>query len=520
MKHFAATFGSSLGALCLALFPAGCIANNSASVSDDGGPGLPSEDGSAPLGDATLGDGSSEAAPPSDAPSSSDAPSDAGADAADAAPEPLVVVVTKGGAPEQGVSVVFDDATGAYLSTATTDAAGTVSQIVTAGSQVSVLIGTTLSPDVITFEDVAPGQTITVADTKAVTSATTETVLATLPAATAWDASTGEELVYAGNCESSAGTPLALSSTCVAGGVFPLLARAFQFDTNSEIGYTFQKNNVAVPDAGLPEDGGPLAVTMTQPWTTSSVTQTITAGALPAGLTASQVSFSGGYVEIAGGVPTTTNAVASSVGDAGFETYAYPVHTGFPDAVETAGSATVRGTGNEESVLASATYGATPTASQTTQVDLSKLPVITASTIDTADAGTIARPTIAWTTSAATTAAAGVVATFEWSLDVTDDAGSETVVGAWTIVAPATTTSVHAPALPAALSSYAPSTGATTYPVARVVAVQSTFFSDYAGLLAAVGSLPFLTSTSSQTSVPTLAAPGTVSFSGVYEALR
>ncbi len=73
------------------------------------------------------------------------APRDAPADVpVDAAPLPVTVTVIGPNGPESGVTIVFDDSTGALIGTATTSATGTVSQLLPAGSEVTAAFGTRL----------------------------------------------------------------------------------------------------------------------------------------------------------------------------------------------------------------------------------------------------------------------------------------------------------------------------------------------------------------------------------------
>jgi hypothetical protein len=93
-------------------------------------------DGAGPLVDATMPD----AGPSPEAELAPDAGT--GVDAAEdpAPPAPVTVVVRGPGGPESGKTIVFSDAAGALVATATTDAHGVAAQILPAGSQVTALL--------------------------------------------------------------------------------------------------------------------------------------------------------------------------------------------------------------------------------------------------------------------------------------------------------------------------------------------------------------------------------------------
>jgi hypothetical protein len=268
MKPVALFAGSSLAFLVLASIPVACVSSNASPNEDSGAPpgqdGAPPSEDAAPSGsDATLPDAGT------DAPEKDSATEDAG-------PQPLTVHVLLGLAPESGVLVVFQDASGAVVSSATTDATGSVSQLVTAGSQVTVALGTTLAPRLVTIQAVEPGDVLTLVDTPPA-STLAENVNVTLPAPT-WDASGATEYVYAAQCGTSAGSPVYVNPDCQLNGQFPLLAYA-QASGGQELAYTYQTGNA------LLEDGGTDAITVTRPWATSSVVEQLTTSSLPAGIT-------------------------------------------------------------------------------------------------------------------------------------------------------------------------------------------------------------------------------------------
>ena len=165
-----------------------------ACVGDDGAQ-LPSVDGgllvpdsSTPHADAT--------APGTDSGPANDAAPESDAGAVDSGPQPVTVRVVANGAPESGATIVFQDATGAVVTSGTTDATGSVTQLVTAGTQVTAVLGTAASPNLLTIEGVEPGDAITFVDTSAPSYVSAEfNVVAPTPT---WDAASTYENAYAG----------------------------------------------------------------------------------------------------------------------------------------------------------------------------------------------------------------------------------------------------------------------------------------------------------------------------------
>src|ERR1700728_3368888 len=110
---------SLVGLFGSASLPLACVSNASPPAPPELDSGLFGEDAALPGPDATI--------PVSD----SGTADSGGPDTAisDAGPQPLTLTVLVGGAPEPGVTIVFQDDTGVFLSTSTTDSAGTVTQI-------------------------------------------------------------------------------------------------------------------------------------------------------------------------------------------------------------------------------------------------------------------------------------------------------------------------------------------------------------------------------------------------------
>jgi hypothetical protein len=421
------------------------------------------------------------------------------------------------GAPESGVNVVFQDDTGAPISTSQTGTNGTVSQLVVAGSQVTVVLGTQQNPNLVTIQDVAPGDALTVVDTSASTSPPPfdYQVVTTLPAGS-WDAAAVAERVTVGACSDPIAYPVYLQPGCQSGGVFPLLATALDDTTDLEVAYTYQTGNPLIPDGGLPDGDTTIPVVVTRPWSTSTVSATISATNLPplpvdAG---AQGGYSATLIEVSGGIATSSSAGSPGGYDAGAQSNPFVVHSGYPDFVQAETLA------DRDSVYSSvvafiggATRSATPPASQTIPFDLSTLPLFNGTSILSDDGGVPAQPTVTWTTTGSLSAAAGIYISAQWNASSVTDAGTTYTNGTWTIIAPPTATSVQAPALSSPVAAWAPPAGAS-WNMPRMAAVQGSFFPGYPAFRAQVATLPLLQGY--EIVVPLLPANGTIYVSGIY----
>jgi hypothetical protein len=521
MKRVAWLLASAVGVLGLATSPLGCFSSTGAPPEEpDSTP--PPQDGAPPADDATTTPPADAGAPPADSGAKDSGPVDAGADAVviDAGPLPLTLTVLQGGAPEPGVNVVFQDETGAVVTTAVTDTAGTVSQLVVAGSQVTALLGTAGEPNPVTIQGVAPGDALTIADPTSSGSAPgSENVTVTLPAPT-WDGSSVYESAYAGSCYNPVTYPLYLYSDCqTAAGEFPLLAVAVDTTTQEEIAYTYQLGNVAQPEGGLPDGATSLPVVVTRPWETSAATATI-AATNPPGLpydggttsTANDVQLF--YYESAEGLLTSSpTALGATIDDAGTQVQTFTMHPGYPDFIQAEVTDTAN-TSNGEVFAGAATRVAAQATSLATSFDLSTLPAITGTGLDTADGGMPLQPTVTWTSSGSLAPANGIYVSAQWFSATSTDGGIVYASGTWTVLAPPTSTGVHLPSLPASLSEWAPAPTASFNTSPRVAAVQASFVSGYAGFRAQFGAMPLLSGW--QLTVPTLPVNGTVYVVGFY----
>ena len=514
MKHLAWLVVSPVAALGLATLPAGCFSSDTPPGPDSGALDDSGEDSALPTPDATMpsvdsgpGDaGKDTATAPVDAADAADARADA---VVDAGPLPVTVTVLLGAAPEPGVAVVFQDATGAVLSTATTDATGTVSQLVASGSQVTAVLGTATFPNLVTIQDVVPGDTLTLVDEVPSSASNSNSVTVTLPAAT-WDAA-AMIYTYAGRCGNTSGYPVFVSVDCASQGTFPLFAQAS--DSTGEIAYTYQTGNATDPD------GGPLAVTVTRPWSTSAATETISASSLPslppdAGIFNVTPQFD--YTEVAGNVPLQLLALNTPPADGGPPSEAFVIHPGYADYTQEDAHLVFGGIGGSfYSEVFAVTRTAPQTASQTTSLDLGVLPGFTSSSVDTGDAGTPTQPALSWTTTGSLSAANGIFTMVQWYASPSDGGPSRN--GTWTIVAPAAATGVLAPSMPVSAAAFTPPANAS-YNTPRVVAVQSASLPGYAGFKSQFATIPvFSPSGQWQPSIPLLPTNGlTVYVSAIY----
>jgi hypothetical protein len=437
-------FASPAALLALASLSLACGSNGNAEPTV--------EAGTPPAQDSGLPSGQDATTPPIDS-GSPDVTTDAGtADAGtadvDAAPSAsLTVTVLRGGAPESGVVVVFQQATGAVVATTTTDASGSVSRSVTAGSQVTAVLGTTQNPNLVTVQDVENGDMLTLVDSPSTSSPNSpEPVAVTLPA-TSWDAA-ANVAIYAGACTGSTTSDVFLEPACTSQGTFPLFARAT--DATGEVAYTYQVGNAA--DA----DGGPLAITLSRAWSTSTATETIEASSVPvvpgdAGVSLGTVGFD--YSEVAGGVPLSLQSVSAPVEDGGPQ-QAYVVHAGYPDFTQQDAYVLLNGL-QEDSEVFAVTRTAPSTVSQTTSIALGTLPVFTGASVNANDAGSPEQPVLSWTTAGSLSAANGVFVMVQWYAPP-PDGGNVDINGTWTVVAPATATTVQAPSMPMSSAAFTP----------------------------------------------------------------
>jgi hypothetical protein len=427
---------------------------------------------------------------------------DAGVDATpDVAEEPapplaVTVVVVGPGGPESGVTIVFDDSTGAFVSQSMTDTNGRVTQVLAANSMVTAVLGSADLANLVTVTGVQPGDTLTAIDGSPQPNVE---VQVTDPASP--PEGTSELIVNAGDCAGSVGidsnnppvlvenmsAPFCIGPT----GQFPLLSLATDGD-GTTLGYTFQKNFQIAVDGGTPD------ITLGTTWQTQLGQETVSFTNVPSNLTP-QVLLG----QYASAVPYTTSDNEPNVVDAGgsssFETY--PGYSDFLQAEIQLQNETPGGATNQ--VLA--VRGAAPTTAQpdgTIALDLSALlPAITGVTID---ATTPARPSATVASAATLAGASGMFVTLDWA-DVPDGGAGPTARGRWLIVGPPSATAIQYPSL-------GNLTGAPTsdaqWTVETAAAIGGAALPTYGAVRASAGTLNLTLNNSSFAIVPGLPANG------------
>jgi hypothetical protein len=465
----------AVGIACLPLLVPACFSSSSTDDTatmplDSGGEGV---DATEPQMDATM------PPPPMEAGALEASPLDVVEPTPDVtvAPTTVTVVVVNDLGPEPGVPVVFQDANGAVVESAVTDASGKATATAVAGSQVTGAFGSGVNLQLVTIEDVAPGDVLTMYDASRTTNTLVD--LDSLPDA-APPSGTDSYILNIGPCNANFPAALLpvelnLSPDCMHRGTFPVLVQAMDSTTSTEVGYAFQTGNV------LATDGGGTHFSLSGAWSPPGPTQTINVSNASAAL-----SGTAAFSEIADGVPVGKPVFFTPDADGG-ATLTFQTHPGYPTAVQSeANQGTSRAGGGVLSAIA--TRGAPTSDGGVTSFDLSSLlPLIDAATLDTSQP---AQPVVSWTTEAGSLASAnGTIVNFTWYQP--DDAGNSVQAG-WTILAPPSATNVKAPALPPLLSSWVPLAGASfsTPPVVIVVQGSGSLVPDYAHLRAQFSALP------------------------------
>ena len=401
-----------------------------------------------------------------------------------AVPTTVTVVVVNDWGPEQGVTVVFQDATGAVASTAMTDATGKASATAIPNGQVTAAFGSGLFLQLATIEGVAAGDVLTLYDPTDTTLPNAVVSLDSLPDAAPPD-QTSNYILNVGPCYVYFGagelpTTLNLSPDCESRGKFPVLVQAMGGDPSVEVGYTYQNGNTVAAD------GGVTHVSLNGTWSPVAPPQTLSVTNFDWN---NQTGFAT-YSEIADGVSAGTPAHLSS--DTGNASSSYPTHPGYPASVQS--EANVSATRqNGMAIGAIATRGKPSGDGGTTNFDLSALlPLLDAANLDATQP---AQPSVSWSTEAGSLGStSGTIVRIPWSQ--LPDGGTDYVQTTWTILAPPSATSVKAPALPASLAAWTPTAAAgfQTQPTVIVVDGTDSFLPDYAHLRASFSALPVQTS--------------------------
>ena len=374
-----------------------------------------------------------EAGPPAEAGPLPDA---GGVDAADVfvppTPKGVTVTVIDNSLPKANVRVISQDATGAVVGDAKTDATGKLT-IATVPSSVTVLATSNTSPTPVTFFAVAEGDTLVVRipPPVAVEQAPVGHYLVTFTPAALQGQSTQAVVTAGGGCSNSTGDTTAtllvdLFPSCIAASN-AILGDGANVDGTRD-GFAFKKG-VAAPAANATSN-----VTLPA-WTAPGAT-TLTASHLPSGY----LSVDATLYMIANGASFGTGVAPGSDQINSVAGRTFQTATGFADAYQSFVH-TVDDTGGqvESSIIRRETAPAT---ASTTLPDFdftNALPYITAAAVDTT---TAARPIVTLTSDAPLTAVDGGIVV------VTSLNGSENAV-TWTFVVPASAAaSFKVPALP------------------------------------------------------------------------
>jgi hypothetical protein len=343
------------------------------------------------------------------------------------------VLVTKAGAPDPGVTVVFEDAAGNLVGSAVTGADGKASNVVVAGSQITVLFGAAGSRQLITYLGVKPGDVLNVVERAP------RSVTITTPAST----SGGSPTVLAGNfnCSTNAvstgpGTPVLidLQPECITGTTFPVLGTLF----SSGRYFSFKKDITPAASGGTTVSGlsswalgTPFTLDVTNAPTVPGTNANAYLGQIA---NLQSASFgSEGALTLAGGAGTATFSVATGYADAyqgDVEFVDYPSGLGY-----------IR-------VLSFSKRIAAPASAQTLDLAPGVLPQLTGIT----RTGTT-RAVVAWTAAASLATTDSGVVSVTWSQPI--DGGSAENVE-WTFIVPPDTLTLTLPQLPGQFSAFAP----------------------------------------------------------------
>ena len=366
-------------------------------------------------------DGSVTDAPPVDAPADT-TPSDT-----------ATVVVTKGGAPSAGVAVVFEDAAGNLVGTATTGADGKATNPVVAGSQITVALGAAGSRQLITYLGVKPGDVINVVERAS--RDVSITLAATPPPG-------GGTIVTAGNPNCSTNTVgtsvlVSLTPDCITGPTFPVLA---SLSSNGTPYFSFKQGN-------SPAASGTTTVTGLSAWAPGT-NFTLSVTNAPSIALASTSAYLGA---IANNQSATQSPFSSFSLDAGAGEASFSVPTGYADAYQGEVQYTsYSGSYQQVHSFSKRIAGGAAVTSQTLDLAAGVLPTLL--TLVASNGGG-ARPTLTWTASASLATTDSGVVTLPFLQPI--DAGYDNVE--WTFIVPPGTLTVTAPQLPAQLKAFEPS---------------------------------------------------------------
>jgi hypothetical protein len=485
----------------------GCSSDdNTAAPRTDAGldAGLPGD--AEPTADATLPDST----PPVEAAAPGADAGDATADVAEEPPPPgsVTVFVREPSGPVSGVTVVIDDATGAFLSQATTDANGTVVQMVPPNGMVTSIF--TLLPytipgeELLTVTGVQPGDTLTEIDNVDPTThsmkvfappsppAGTDTLVARMGESgggTAFDGGTPAISIY----EFPWWTPYDATPT----GSFSILTLAVGgADT---LGFTFQKG-LQVPTGPVPTGGIAPEITMNGPWQTQFGEETVSPTNVPSGFAPYAI-----LEHYVGDVPYVDKKFV----DGGAVFVTYPGYADFLQAEVQLNNETAQ---TSQAVAVRTSAPASGPGTGTLSVDMSTaLPAITGVTVDATNP---VRPSATVVAATPLTGAAGMFVTLDW-MEVTDGGGEVGTLqsGRWLIACPPSASAIQYPSLGDAAGAPLPN---VRWSVGSAVAVGGSAFPSYGSVRSAASYFGNQQLQERAPILPALAANGTMSATLFY----
>ncbi len=417
-----------------------------------------------------------------------DSGQDAGQDAGP--PTTATVIVTKGGAPDVGVTVVFEDAAGTLVGTVVTGADGKATNTVAAGSQLTVALGAAGSRQLITYLGVKPGDVINVAERITRDLSITQTVFG----------GGGGDTIVAGNlnCSTNAlstGSVVGISLTpdCISGATFPILSQLYQGGNY----YSFKKAN-ALAASGTTNVSGLSAWTLGTAFT-MDVSNAPNGGNANAVL--GQIANNQSYATS----PDNAFSLMAGAGTANFTTA-----TGYPDAFQGEVQFTSFIAGGYSQTTTFAKRIASGVATQALDLSAGLLPGLTAPVTSQASA----RPVISWTATASLAGTDSGVVDISF-LQPVDGGGNENVE--WTFIVPPGTLSVTAPQLPAQLAAFQPS-AASVLGTPNVAFFESDLIASYDVVRQQAGAFGLTrvpVGSFSNIQSPALPAPGTLRITAV-----
>jgi hypothetical protein len=397
------------------------------------------------------------------------------------------VIVTKAGAPDPGVTVVFEDAAGNLVGSAVTGADGKASSVVVAGSQITVLFGAAGSRQLITYLGVKPGDVLNVVERAP------RSVTITTPAST----SGGSPTILAGNfnCYVNAvstgpGTPVLidLQPECITGTTFPVLGTL----VSSGRYFSFKKDIT-------PAASGGTIVSGLSSWTLGApFTLDVTNAPTVPGATA--YAYLGQIANLQSASFGSESAF-TLVGGAG--TASFSVATGYADAYQGDVQFVDYDVPSNIRVLSVSKRIAAPASAQALDLAPGVLPQLTGINVT----GTT-RAVVAWTAAASLATTDSGVVSVTWSQPI--DGGSAENVE-WTFIVPPDTLTLTLPQLPGQFSAFAPD-ASSAFELPSVGFFESDLIPSYDVVRAQAGAfgLTRVPVSLSRAQVPALPANGTL----------